>query len=191
MTRVTKAVEERRQEIVDTARILFVQKGYTSTAISDIASEMRVAQGLVYHYFDSKLEILYAVLDELIDEQIASVRTKVRGFKGSARDCLEMLLTQEHQPELLESLLPSIVTDRGIMEYAGKKMSVLSLPQFEDLIIKGNEDGSWNCPYPKETAIVILQGIGGLIDYEMLEESDLSEKQTIVGSIISRLLGIL
>ena len=51
MTRITKAPEERRQEIIDTALKVFYEKGYEKTSISDIAREMDVAQGLCYRYF--------------------------------------------------------------------------------------------------------------------------------------------
>lgn len=58
MPRITKAPEERRQEILDTAMKLFYQNGYEKTSIADIAREMHVAQGLCYRYFPSK-EILF------------------------------------------------------------------------------------------------------------------------------------
>ena len=54
MPRITKAPEERRQEILDTAMRLFYQNGYEKTSIADIAQEMHVAQGLCYRYFPSK-----------------------------------------------------------------------------------------------------------------------------------------
>ena len=57
MTRITKAPEERRQEIIDTAMKVFYEKGYEKTSISDIAKEMNVAQGLCYRYFSSKEEL--------------------------------------------------------------------------------------------------------------------------------------
>lgn len=64
MPRITKAPEERRQEILDTAMKLFYEKGYEKTSITDIANEMNVAQGLCYRYFPSK-ELLF---DSAIDE---------------------------------------------------------------------------------------------------------------------------
>ena len=41
MPRITKAPEERRQEILDTAMRLFYQNGYEKTSIADIAQEMQ------------------------------------------------------------------------------------------------------------------------------------------------------
>ena len=46
--RVSKASEERRQEILDAAMRVFYEKGYVKTSISDIALKLGVAQGLIY-----------------------------------------------------------------------------------------------------------------------------------------------
>ena len=46
--RVSKASEERRQEILDAAMRVFYDKGYEKASISDIALKTGVAQGLIY-----------------------------------------------------------------------------------------------------------------------------------------------
>lgn len=56
--RISKEPAERKQEIIDTAMLLFYEKGYEKTSISDIAKAMNVAQGLFYRYFPSK-EVLF------------------------------------------------------------------------------------------------------------------------------------
>ena len=70
MTRITKAPEERRQEIIDTAMKVFYEKGYEKTAIADIAREMHVAQGLCYRYFSSKEELFDTALDQYAQRQV-------------------------------------------------------------------------------------------------------------------------
>lgn len=56
--RISKAPEERKREMIETAMKLFATKGYESTSMSDIAREMNVVPGLCYRYFKSK-EALY------------------------------------------------------------------------------------------------------------------------------------
>lgn len=63
MTRVTKPIEERKQEIIETALQLFQEKGYKNTTMQDIAVRMNVAQGLCYRYFKSKQDIFAATSD--------------------------------------------------------------------------------------------------------------------------------
>lgn len=70
MARITKEPEQRRQEIIDTAVKVFYEKGYEKTAISDIAKEMNVAQGLCYRYFSSKEELFDTALDQYAEKQV-------------------------------------------------------------------------------------------------------------------------
>jgi AcrR family transcriptional regulator len=51
------AVDKRRL-ILDAAITVFARQGFHSCRVSDVADEAGVAYGLVYHYFDSKEEIL-------------------------------------------------------------------------------------------------------------------------------------
>lgn len=54
MTRVVKAPEERKEELLATAMRLFAEKGYDNVSVRSVAREAGVAPGLAYHYFDSK-----------------------------------------------------------------------------------------------------------------------------------------
>lgn len=51
-----------KENLIDTALELFSSKGYTGTTVKDIAKEAGVTDGLIYHYFSSKEELLHAVL---------------------------------------------------------------------------------------------------------------------------------
>ena len=78
MTRITKPPEERRQEIIDTAMMVFYEKGYEKTSISDIAREMHVAQGLCYRYFSSKEELFDTALDQYATLQVQRLCANMR-----------------------------------------------------------------------------------------------------------------
>jgi AcrR family transcriptional regulator len=62
MSRVIKDPEERREEIIVTAERLFLARGYEDTSISDIVKEINVSQGAFYYYFESKEDVLIAVM---------------------------------------------------------------------------------------------------------------------------------
>lgn len=70
MSRVTKDPEERREEIVKTARKLFVKKGYSETTVGDIVKAIGAAQGTFYYYFSSKEQVIDAIVDGYITEII-------------------------------------------------------------------------------------------------------------------------
>ncbi|HEX6818091.1 MAG TPA: TetR/AcrR family transcriptional regulator [Ktedonobacterales bacterium] len=54
--------QERRGQLIETARRLFAEKGVENTTIKDIADEAGVAQGLLYHYFRGKDELFWAII---------------------------------------------------------------------------------------------------------------------------------
>ena len=49
---------DKRRMILDAAVTVFARQGFHHCRVSDVADEAGVAYGLVYHYFDSKEEIL-------------------------------------------------------------------------------------------------------------------------------------
>jgi len=62
-TRREQQAEQRRAQLIETALDLFAEKGVENTTIKDIATRIGVAQGLVYHYFASKDDLLLAVIE--------------------------------------------------------------------------------------------------------------------------------
>jgi AcrR family transcriptional regulator len=50
--------EERRLQILETALSVFASNGFKGTSIKDIAEAAGISQGLMYHYFSSKEDLL-------------------------------------------------------------------------------------------------------------------------------------
>jgi AcrR family transcriptional regulator len=55
--------QERRLEIIDAALKVFAEKGFSNTTIKNISEAAGTSEGLMYHYFQSKEELLSAVLE--------------------------------------------------------------------------------------------------------------------------------
>ena len=56
--------EERREQILDAALRIFSEKGFAGSSIRDIAREVGVTEGLLYHYFESKEQLMQACWKE-------------------------------------------------------------------------------------------------------------------------------
>ena len=64
MTKVPdRYLEERRAEILEAAKRVFVRKGYGSATVQDIASEADVAAGSIYRYYPGKADLIGAVAE--------------------------------------------------------------------------------------------------------------------------------
>ncbi len=60
--------ERRKQQIIDTAKEMFIDKGFQSTHIGQVCEKLNIARGTVYQYFSNKKEILYALMDSVIEK---------------------------------------------------------------------------------------------------------------------------
>jgi TetR/AcrR family transcriptional regulator, cholesterol catabolism regulator len=58
-----RQAEQRRLQLIDTALAVFAEKGVDGATVKDLSEAAGVAQGLLYHYFHSKDELLEAALD--------------------------------------------------------------------------------------------------------------------------------
>lgn len=56
--------QQTREKIMQTALALFSREGYHAVTIRTIASEAKMALGLMYSYFSNKEELLKSLLDE-------------------------------------------------------------------------------------------------------------------------------
>lgn len=84
MKRITERdlqAETRRTQLVDVALRLFAENGVENVSMKDLATEARVAQGLVYHYFESKDALLAAVLRR---------HTPLPAFEAVVRDMMPL-----------------------------------------------------------------------------------------------------
>ena len=63
----------KRRAIIDAAAKVFVQKGYASASVSEIASVAGVSDGLIYRYFDDKRALLDIVLSEYFRKIVAKL----------------------------------------------------------------------------------------------------------------------
>ena len=64
----------RWNEIVDAAATLFREKGFVATSLEDIAREVGMYKGSLYHYIKSKEDLLFAVVREPAESILADVR---------------------------------------------------------------------------------------------------------------------
>lgn len=96
--RISKEPEERKQEILETAARLFVEKGYYGVSVEEVASEIGIVKGTCYRYFSNKQELFMAALglagekfvseiSDILEDSTVSVneRLKIIYLKCEAR----------------------------------------------------------------------------------------------------------
>lgn len=81
----------RRGQIVKAAAVLFLEKGYQKTTLSDIAEAVHVDRATVYYYYKSKAEILRAAIGDTMDASLAEL-TRIQHLDSPAREKLRLWL---------------------------------------------------------------------------------------------------
>jgi AcrR family transcriptional regulator len=94
--------------ILTNAARLFSAQGYMRASIADLADACKLSRGALYHYFDSKEAILFAILDAHIREMIQHVETAVAAggptltqFQNVIRAIVEVNAKSPHEQRVL------------------------------------------------------------------------------------------
>jgi AcrR family transcriptional regulator len=64
----------RKEQIVETAALLFKQKGYASTTMRDLASELGIEAASIYHHIKSKEELLESICFHMANKFISNAK---------------------------------------------------------------------------------------------------------------------
>ncbi|MFP6654549.1 MAG: TetR/AcrR family transcriptional regulator [Myxococcota bacterium] len=80
--RTRRPREERRAQILDSARRVFAEKGYGEATVAEIAFDAGVVEGTVYSYFESKRSLLIAVMRQFFEALIADTEAGLASIRG-------------------------------------------------------------------------------------------------------------
>lgn len=106
---------QRKSQIIDTATSLFHEKGYHETSLDDIADRVGFTKPAIYYYFNSKDDILFAIVDSIVESALKRIRDIARQ-EGSAAERLHELLA-ENTSVILENIEANTVfyNSRGFL----------------------------------------------------------------------------
>ncbi|HRY12702.1 MAG TPA: TetR/AcrR family transcriptional regulator [Syntrophomonadaceae bacterium] len=71
---ITSKMMEKREKILESAQVLFAEKGYVNTPVREIIDLSGYGTGTFYKYFNNKEEVLKVLLQDFLDQIISAVR---------------------------------------------------------------------------------------------------------------------
>ena len=160
--RVTKVPEERKQELIDTAERLFLEKGYEQTTVADIVREIEVAQGTFYYYFSSKEKILEAIIEKDITALEEDVRQIMSREDANAAIKLNAVVN---------SIIGISTSRREIMDYLHEESNAVMhekmerhtierlVPLMARVVAEVTHAGIFDVQYPTESVEFLLASL--------------------------------
>jgi AcrR family transcriptional regulator len=80
-----------RKSILKKAAKLFAAEGYARSSIAELVEVCGISRGALYHYFESKHAILFAILDNHVGELFAQVEAAIHS-KGADEEILQRVV---------------------------------------------------------------------------------------------------
>ena len=90
---IAKDYDTKREKILTAAAHVFAHHGVTSASMAEVAKTCGISKGNIYHYYDSKLAILF----EILDSYLSRLRGRIIAIKldsGDVAGSLEKLCAE-------------------------------------------------------------------------------------------------
>ncbi len=158
--------ERKRSEVIATAAHLFAERGYQETSMGDLTEATGLAAGGLYHYIESKDELLISICDELLDPLLRRAREIVASAPPPA----------DQLRQLLHAWLEQIATHRDhMLVFAQERHVIEREPQWrqvraqrkefekllDDVLARGEREGAWHFEDRAFTLLSLL----GMVNY--------------------------
>ena len=160
MTDRSIAQEEKRRLILAAAVRVFARKGYHTCRVGDIAEEAGVAHGLLYHYFDSKDELLETIFRETWAELLEAMRAVGESDAPAAEQLRRvgaiLLRSWRRDPDLVTVLVREVVRS-GDLERRVVELDE-ALEAIERIVARGQALGEFRPELDPRLASLIVYG---------------------------------
>lgn len=188
MSRIVKAPDVRRQELIGIALKQFLENGYEKTSVRSILKEADGEIGMFYHYFKSKNEIYEAALENYNEKYIAKLTEIVNSAGLSFKEKLNQIFTCLPGSVSEYSLMYTEKVNPQIMTVLHSRTLLKMVPLFERMILEGLEMNIMNAPVPNIHLLskFILFGMSAII--HDIEVNSMEEKFSHIKALLSKML---
>lgn len=167
--------DERREQILSAALKAFAKRGFAATKIGDIASRAGLSHGLVYHYFKSKEEIFYVLLERAMQtssqtllnventplsplEKVRQTARYILGGMDSFEDSAYYFLIVAHA---------SVMESPGPEQEKLMDVSIVSVQVMTRILTAGQQAGEIMDGDPMGMTLTFFAAIQGLAIYKL------------------------
>jgi AcrR family transcriptional regulator len=195
MGRISKDPAVRKKELILAACELVKEKGFEQVSVSDIVKKVGVAQGTFYYYFETKYDILDAVVDHYMQESIETIEKIAADPSTNPLEKLQAILNYTLTMDTCEkNFIEFLHSNENLIthqKYLMKSFETTILP-IAGIVEKGIKDGLFEVQYPLETVGLMVYTYGYLHD-SLAHSTDREERRRKIGAaqdVFEKVLGI-
>ena len=155
--------EARPGEIMAAGLKAFSEKGFAATRLEDVAEAAGVSKATIYLYFESKADLLKAILLDVVAPRIGDLEAIARAYDGPAPDLFRLLYdgaTKTINSPDVRSLVKLILSEARnfpeITEFYWKEVAHRALHTLAHIIEHGTRRGEFRPCDPVATAQSVI-----------------------------------
>ena len=168
-----KKGEQRKQELLNLAYRMFIEKGYENTSIDEIVAKAGIAKGTYYYYFASKEATLEAVIEKMIEKE----STVAKEILTKPLPIPEKLVSvvNAFRPDKEEAVITDVLERKEniiMHDKMCKKIVEVAVPILAEIVKEGIAQGIFTCNYIEERVKMLLVMSQHMFDYGNFGEKD-------------------
>lgn len=135
----SEAHDEKRTQIIESCAGLFDKVGYFNTSMQMLANEVGLGKPTLYHYFPSKISILYAIHDSHISGLLSRLENHEEDDPAVKLEfaCADILREIATHPGYVRAFMDHYQDLEGEMKDSIRLARQTYFKKIEDLIVKG------------------------------------------------------
>lgn len=169
-----KKGERRKQDLLNIAYRMFIEKGYENTSVDDIITEAGIAKGTYYYYFESKEATLEAVIEMMIEK--AEIVAKAALMNPVSIPQKLASVVYAFQPNKDEVVITDVLERKEnivMHDKIGKKIVEVAVPILSDIVREGIAQGIFVCTNVEERVKMLLIMSQNMFDYGAYSNKDI------------------
>ncbi len=141
----------RREELIEAATRLFGRRGFHGTSMGDLAAETGLQKASLYHWVESKEDLLYQVLSGVLDSLLAQARALVADDRLDFATKLRRLVALHAQYTVSHSDVMQVFLTESKWLAGARGREVRDVRRqyhqlYEDLFYTARESGEMSAP---------------------------------------------
>jgi TetR/AcrR family transcriptional regulator, fatty acid metabolism regulator protein len=153
---------DKRRLILEAAIRVFARRGFHHCRVSDVADEAGVAYGLVYHYFESKEEILNTLFLErwqIMLDAIAEIDSKPLTPRQKLYEVAGFIIdSYRYDPELMKVIIVEVTRSAHSFGAAHLETIQEAYAGIARIVERGRDEGFFKSDIPAQFAAMCFYG---------------------------------